>query len=221
MSSKVVSIPFLESLYCVFCFGFSISTNANPQARFDEEALWNAMKAHYEEQLNFTRTSELNDHFKRTLKKLVYVEGYIKGEERSDKLQIGPFPLGSSYGEGVLVLKDGSSRQVYWKPPHGGNTTGLRLDRYQSKIFILIDKANDLTQVFQPYSRGPSADLAIGRDIQLAIYRGEQHKHIQAAIFSMGSGLKVGFSFSGQVVYCLRPEDCQLDSTKSDGRIPE
>ena len=62
MSSKLVSIPVVKFLACAFCFGFSVNINAGSQVRFDEEALWQAMKAHYEEQLNHPRASELHDH---------------------------------------------------------------------------------------------------------------------------------------------------------------
>jgi hypothetical protein len=55
--------------------------------------------------------------------------GYIKGEEVS-----GAVAVGVRYGNGVLLMKRGGSRRVYWKGP----SIGFDVGGNASKVFVLV-----------------------------------------------------------------------------------
>jgi len=68
--------------------------------------------------------------------------GYIEGEEGG-----GAFGVGVRYGRGVLRMKDGSTRDVYWRGP----SIGFDVGGNAAKTFMLIYDLPDIDSVFQRY----------------------------------------------------------------------
>jgi hypothetical protein len=68
--------------------------------------------------------------------------GYIAGEEAG-----GAIAVGLRYGEGVLTLKRGGSRKVYWQGP----SIGWDLGGNASKVFTLVYHLPSSAQIFQRF----------------------------------------------------------------------
>lgn len=68
--------------------------------------------------------------------------GFIKGSEGGAAIGIGV-----RYGSGVLQLKSGPRRQVYWQGP----SLGFDLGANASKIFVLVYKLPSVDAIFQRY----------------------------------------------------------------------
>ena len=68
--------------------------------------------------------------------------GYIEGEEGG-----GAFGVGVRYGKGVLRMKDGSTRDVYWRGP----SIGFDVGGNAAKTFMLIYDLPDIDSAFQRY----------------------------------------------------------------------
>lgn len=68
--------------------------------------------------------------------------GFIKGEEAA-----GAFAFGLRYGHGVLTLKSGESRPVYWQ----GSSIGFDVGANASKTFVLVYNLPSAERVFQRY----------------------------------------------------------------------
>jgi len=71
---------------------------------------------------------------------------YIRGEEAG-----GAIGIGLVYGDGVLVLKDGTTQKVYWQGPSAGWDFGGNA----SKVFTLV---YDLPTVQAIYQRFPGVE---------------------------------------------------------------
>lgn len=71
---------------------------------------------------------------------------YIRGEEAG-----GAIGVGLVYGDGVLVLKDGTTQKVYWQGPSAGWDFGGNA----SKVFTLV---YDLPTVQAIYQRFPGVE---------------------------------------------------------------
>ncbi len=72
--------------------------------------------------------------------------GYIYGGEGA-----GAVGVGLRYGKGTMVLKDGTSKTVYWQGP----SIGFDLGGNASKVFTLIYGLTDSEQI---YKRFPGVD---------------------------------------------------------------
>ena len=68
--------------------------------------------------------------------------GYIAGEEIS-----GAIGVGLRYGEGMLKMKSGVQRGVYWTGPSIGWDVGGNA----SKVFVLIYNLHNLDELFQRF----------------------------------------------------------------------
>lgn len=68
--------------------------------------------------------------------------GYIYGGEGS-----GAVGLGLRYGEGTLVLKDGTTRKVYWQGP----SVGFDFGGNASKSFTLVYNLNRPDDIYQRF----------------------------------------------------------------------
>lgn len=68
--------------------------------------------------------------------------GYIKGEEASAAVGVG-----ARYGEGVLTLRNGQTRAVYWQGPSIGFDTGANA----SKVFTLVYALSDPDSIYQRF----------------------------------------------------------------------
>lgn len=68
--------------------------------------------------------------------------GYIKGEEAG-----GAIGIGVRYGNGLLVLKNGMTRQLYWQGPSIGFDLGANV----VKVFVLVYNLRDAGNIFQRF----------------------------------------------------------------------
>lgn len=68
--------------------------------------------------------------------------GYIRGEEGG-----GAIGVGVRYGQGTLILKDGTTRQVYWQGPSIGFDAGADI----AKVFVLVYNLTDVENIFQRF----------------------------------------------------------------------
>jgi hypothetical protein len=68
--------------------------------------------------------------------------GYIKGEEVA-----GAFTVGLVYGQGDLILKNGTTAKVYWQGPSIGFDLGLNA----SKVFVLVYNLKDKERIYQRF----------------------------------------------------------------------
>ena len=68
--------------------------------------------------------------------------GYIKGEEAG-----GAFVFGLRYGHGVLHLKEGGTKELYWQSP----TVGFDFGGNAAKVFVLVYNLPNIDSIFQRY----------------------------------------------------------------------
>jgi hypothetical protein len=68
--------------------------------------------------------------------------GYIKGEEAG-----GAIIFGLRYGHGVLHLKDGGTKELYWQSP----TVGFDFGGNAAKVFVLVYNLPNIDSIFQRY----------------------------------------------------------------------
>jgi hypothetical protein len=66
----------------------------------------------------------------------------IKGEEAG-----GAFAVGVRYGKGLLVMKSGTTRQVYWQGP----SIGFDIGGNAAKCFTLVYNLHDPEKLFQRF----------------------------------------------------------------------
>jgi len=71
---------------------------------------------------------------------------YVRGEEAS-----GAITVGLRYGNGTLVMKDGSTRRVWWQGPSVGFDFGGNV----AKVFVLVYHLPKAASIFQ---RFPAVD---------------------------------------------------------------
>jgi len=107
--------------------------------------------------------------------------GYIKGEEAS-----GALTVGLRYGDGVLTLKGGASRKVFWQGPSIGFDVGANA----SKVFTLVYNMNSTQQIFKRY---PSVDGSLYYVGGAGINYQQRGKVVLAPI-RLGVGLRAGAS---------------------------
>ncbi len=68
--------------------------------------------------------------------------GYIRGEEVA-----GAITVGLVYGQGDLILKNGTTAKVYWQGPSIGFDLGLNA----SKVFVLVYNLKDKERLYQRF----------------------------------------------------------------------
>lgn len=107
--------------------------------------------------------------------------GYIKGEEAS-----GAFGVGLRYGDGILTLKNGGTRQVFWTGP----SIGFDFGGNASKVFVLVYHLSSVDKIFQ---RFPGVDGSLyfvgGAGINY-----QRKDDIVLAPIRLGVGLREGAS---------------------------
>jgi len=107
--------------------------------------------------------------------------GYVKGEEAA-----GAVTVGLRYGNGTLVMKDGSSRRVWWQGPSIGFDFGGNV----AKVFVLVYHLPRTSAIFQ---RFPGVDGSLywvaGAGINY-----QQRNSIVLAPIRLGVGLRAGAS---------------------------
>ena len=68
--------------------------------------------------------------------------GYIIGEEGS-----GAFFGGLRYGEGILFMKDGTRKKIYWQGP----SVGFDIGGNGSRVLVLVYNINRETQIYDRF----------------------------------------------------------------------
>jgi len=107
--------------------------------------------------------------------------GYIKGEEAS-----GAVTVGLRYGNGMLNLKNGKSRKVYWQGPSIGFDFGANA----SKVFVLVYHLPSSDRIYQ---RFPAVDGSFYYVGGVGINY-QQRGDIILAPIRLGVGLRAGAS---------------------------
>lgn len=107
--------------------------------------------------------------------------GFIRGEEAAVAITVGV-----RYGEGDLVLRDGSTHRLYWSGP----SVGVDLGANASKVFVLVYHLPDAAAI---YKRFPGVDGSlyyvggVGMNYQRA-------GGVTLAPIRLGVGLRAGAS---------------------------
>ena len=107
--------------------------------------------------------------------------GYIKGQEAG-----GAITVGLRYGDGMLKLKKGATRKVYWQGP----SIGFDLGANASKVFVLVYHLPSTEKIFQ---RFPSVDGSLYYVGGVGINY-QQRDNIVLAPMRLGVGLRAGAS---------------------------
>ncbi len=105
--------------------------------------------------------------------------GYIYGEEGSVA-----FAVGLRYGTGIMVLKDGTRKKVYWQGP----SVGFDVGGNGAKVFTLVYGLHDPEDIYHrfPGVEG-SAYLVAGIGVNY-----QRAKNITLAPMRTGVGLRLG-----------------------------
>ena len=107
--------------------------------------------------------------------------GYIKGEEAS-----GAITVGLRYGDGVLNLKSGGTRRVYWQGPSIGFDFGANA----SKVFVLVYHLSSSEKIYQRFPAVDGSFYYVGG----AGINYQQRGDIILAPIRLGVGLRAGAS---------------------------
>lgn len=107
--------------------------------------------------------------------------GYIRGEESS-----GAIVFGLRYGSGVLQMKDGESRKLFWNGP----SIGFDLGGNVAKTFILVYNLEDLDDLYQRY---PALDGSLYYVGGVGVNY-HQSSDVVLAPIRVGVGLRAGAS---------------------------
>lgn len=106
---------------------------------------------------------------------------YIKGEEAG-----GAITVGLRYGQGVLQMKAGSTRKLYWHGP----SIGFDLGANASKVFVLVYRLPSIERIFM---RFPGVDGSLyyvgGAGVNY-----QKRERIVLAPIRLGVGLRAGAS---------------------------
>lgn len=113
------------------------STTAAEGETYDEKALLHEADALFGE--GAEGVAEL---IERAFAQLGRPNGFIKGEEAA-----GAFGFGLRYGHGVLTLRTGETRPVYWQ----GSSIGFDVGGNAAKTFVLVYNLPSIEHVFQRY----------------------------------------------------------------------
>lgn len=106
---------------------------------------------------------------------------YIKGEEAS-----GAITVGLRYGNGVLVMKQGGSRKVWWQGPSIGFDFGGNV----AKVFVLVYHLPKASSIFQRFPAVDGSFYYVGG----AGINYQQRDRIVLAPIRLGVGLRAGAS---------------------------
>lgn len=84
----------------------------------------------------------LGDVIEKVFKEKGRPNGYITGEEAG-----GALAIGVRYGRGLLQMKSGARRNLHWQGP----SVGLDVGANASKVFILVYKLRNVSDIFQRF----------------------------------------------------------------------
>ncbi len=107
--------------------------------------------------------------------------GYIKGEEAS-----GAVTVGLRYGNGMLSMKTGKSRKVYWQGPSIGFDFGANV----SKVFVLVYHLPSSDKIYQRFPAVDGSFYYVGG----AGINYQQRDGVILAPIRLGVGMRAGAS---------------------------
>jgi hypothetical protein len=107
--------------------------------------------------------------------------GYVKGEEAG-----GAITVGLRYGNGILKLKGGKARKVYWQGP----SIGFDLGANASKVFVLVYHLSSSDAIYQRFPAVDGSFYYVGG----AGINYQQRGDIILAPIRLGVGLRAGAS---------------------------
>ena len=107
--------------------------------------------------------------------------GYIKGQEASAAITVG-----LRYGDGVLTMKGGGTRQVYWTGP----SIGFDLGANASKVFILVYHLTHPDDIFERFGGVDGSLYYVGG----AGLNYQRRGRVTLAPIRLGVGLRAGAS---------------------------
>jgi hypothetical protein len=157
-------------------------TQKKSEATFDQDSVLKDAEAF------FGRSTEgLAKVIEKAFKDYGRPNAYVKGEEAA-----GAVTVGLRYGNGTLVMADGSSRRVWWEGPSIGFDFGGNV----AKVFVLVYHLPRASAIFQ---RFPGVDGSFywvaGAGINY-----QQRNNIVLAPIRLGVGLRAGASI-GYIKY--------------------
>mgnify|MGYP006196270489 FL=1 len=117
--------------------------------------------------------------------------GYIVGEEAS-----GAFIGGLRYGEGVLHLKNGTSRKIYWQGP----SVGLDWGGNGSRSLVLVYDIASVNEIFDRFIGVEGSAYMVGG---IGVSFQKNHK-LKLAPIRTGLGARLGANM-GYVKYTGQP----------------
>jgi hypothetical protein len=107
--------------------------------------------------------------------------GYIAGEEIS-----GAIGAGLRYGKGVLTLKGGGTRTVFWQGP----SVGFDVGGNASRVFVLVYNLKDVDDIFHRFPGVEGSAYVVG-GMGVNYMKGDQ---VTLAPIRAGVGLRLGAS---------------------------
>jgi hypothetical protein len=116
--------------------------------------------------------------------------GYIEGEEAG-----GAISVGLRYGNGVLVMKSGARRKVWWQGP----SIGFDFGGNAAKVFTLVYHLPRTSAIFQRFPAVDGSFYYVGG----AGVNYQQRGNIVLAPIRLGVGLRAGASI-GYVHYTAK-----------------
>lgn len=126
-------------------------------------------------------TEGLAKVIEKAFKELGRPNAYVKGEEAS-----GAITVGLRYGNGMLVVKNGGSRRVWWQGPSIGFDFGANV----AKVFVLVYHLPKASAIFQ---RFPAVDGSFYYIGGVGINY-QQRNNVILAPIRLGVGLRAGAS---------------------------
>ena len=145
-------------------------------ATYDQKTI-----SHYITEFFGSTTEDLAKVVERAFQENGRPNGYIKGEEASAAVTVGV-----RYGNGVLTLKGGGTRKVYWSGP----SIGFDLGANAAKVFILVYRLARADDIFQRYAGVDGSLYYVGG----AGINYQRRGSVVLAPIRLGVGLRAGAS---------------------------
>ncbi len=138
-------LPFFLIFFVVGCAGSGTTAGTEPgnNEPIPEDATYDEDELLYEASDFFGEGAKgLADVLNKTFSEQGRPNAYILGQEAG-----GAFAVGVRYGNGTLHLKNGATRQVYWRGP----SIGFDIGGNASKAFILVYDLPAMGAIFQRF----------------------------------------------------------------------
>lgn len=123
--------------YALLCLTLPTSARTAEDGTYDQESVLQAAIDFFGQS-----TEGLAKVIEKAFKEHGRPVGYIRGEEVA-----GAITVGLVYGQGELIMKNGTTTKVYWQGPSIGFDLGLNA----SKVFILVYNLKDKERIYQRF----------------------------------------------------------------------